>query len=80
MMRYNRLIGLKQELEFLEQGINSQGRMQGKTTALCLKYLSEAISNPGVSVKIEDHHKEGGRIDPFYDAWKNNQGARSQIH
>lgn len=59
-MRYNRLIGLKQELELLEQGLNSQGRMQGKTTALCLKYLSEAISNPGVSVKVQDHHKGRG--------------------
>jgi hypothetical protein len=58
MMRYNRLIGLKQELEFLESGIDSQGRMQGKTTALCLKYLSEAISNPGFPVKIEDHRAD----------------------
>lgn len=38
--------------------VNLEERRTGKSTALALKYLSEAIQNPGTMVTIKDHLSE----------------------
>lgn len=37
-------------------GVIGKDRQCGRSTGLALKYISEAMLNPGVSVSVVDHH------------------------
>jgi hypothetical protein len=44
---------------FLDQGLPLKAvadRHTGRTTAIALRAIVESIENPGVAVKVEDHH------------------------
>ena len=56
-MKVNKLIGLEKTLDFIEKGCSFDiVRGTGRSTALALKIIGAAMSDPGDWYKIKDHH------------------------
>ena len=58
ILKVNKLVGLENTLELINQGVSKSeliNRQTGKSTALALKYISLAISQPDKWIQIRDH-------------------------